>query len=107
MAMLKIMRSDEHVNRIRDIRIYLNGNLLYKIGNAETVNLEIDPGRHILQAKIDWCSSNKIAFAIPADGNKLFILSSFAKNKPSWTFSTLLYFITFGANKYLILEEKV
>ncbi len=77
---------------------------LRKIGNAESKDFEILPGNHLLQAKIDWCSSSKIDFHISENETKCFKLSSFAKGN-SLALLLALYYISFGANKYLDLKE--
>jgi hypothetical protein len=104
MAILKITRSDEYTNRIRPIKIFLDGILIGKIGNAETKEFELMHGTHLLQAKIDWCSSNKLTFTVAENGVTNFYLDSFAKHSSLGTLATI-YYISFGANKFLNLKE--
>lgn len=57
MAKLIIHRPSEWFNRLRDIGIYVDGQKLGSIANADSLSLELEPGSHEVQAKIDWCSS--------------------------------------------------
>ena len=104
MPILKITRSNEYANRFRNIQLVLDGEVITSISNGETKEMEISPGEHILQAKIDWCSSNKVTFSVPEHGSKSFALSSFAKKSVFGIFASI-YYISFGANKYLNLDE--
>ncbi|MGG9963129.1 hypothetical protein [Ferruginibacter sp. SUN106] len=104
MPVLKITRSDESTNRMRNIKIFLDGTLLGTIKNAETKDFEITAGEHLLQAKIDWCSSPKISFSILANATKAFSMTSFAKNNPLSGLA-LIYYTSFGAGKFLQLQE--
>jgi len=38
---------------LRNFKIYLDGNIIGEIGNGETKDSEIEPGKHKLIAKID------------------------------------------------------
>lgn len=104
MSIIKITRSDEYANRLRNIRIILDGTELGTIGNAETKDFDIKPGNHLLQAKIDWCSSNKVEFNISGNETISFGMESFARQNPLGIAATI-YYITFGASKYLTLTE--
>ena len=104
MPSLKITRSNEYANRIRDIKIFLDGTLLGRISNGETKDFEITAGDHLRQAKIDWCTNNKVTFNIGGDRAKNFYLDSFANHNSIGIFATICY-ATFGANKYLTRKE--
>jgi hypothetical protein len=106
MATLRITRTSEYANRLRKIKLILDNKELSLIANGETKDFEIPVGVHTLQAKIDWCSSNRLTFTIAESGIKSFDLSSFAKHSTLGVFSAI-YYITFGASKYLNLKEKV
>ena len=105
MAILEITRSNEFVDRYRKIKIFLNDKKFDSISNGETKSFEINEGTHTLQAKIDWCSSNKLIFSIGNSETKSFNLTSFAMDVYVGGLVGL-YYITFGANKYLNLQEK-
>jgi hypothetical protein len=133
MATIKIQRTSELNNRLRDYRIYIDGEKIGTIADGETKNFIISSGQHSIIAKIDWCSSPEISFnIIDTDtktfnvggfkgGNKIvlitiglialyFILKVLLQN--SYTIFFLLtvpfvlgYYITVGRKRYLILTE--
>ncbi len=104
MSTIRIKRSNEHANRLRDIKILLDGVEIGRIANSETKDFKITSGNHLLQAKIDWCTSNMVELTVSANDLSIFNLDSFAKHTSLGIFSTI-YFITFGAKKYLHLTK--
>ena len=53
MAVLKITRSDEYMNRMRAIKIIIDGKQIGTIKNAEEKEFSLQTGNYTLQAKID------------------------------------------------------
>lgn len=98
MAKLIIHRSSEFANRIRAIRIYLDKEKIGEIMDGETKEFEIPAGRHLLQAKIDWCGSNEIEFRVHE--GKPVTFSLFGTN-PIYA----LYYITLARHSYLGLLQ--
>lgn len=135
MAKLRIERSMEWNNKLRSINIYLNNKKIGSLKDGEQTEIEVPPGRHILQAKIDWCGSKKTAVIIAENEVKKVYLSSFPGGK--WVALVSLsmfliwailygffdlsklyaevpmlllgayffYFLTFGRNRYLQIRE--
>lgn len=136
MTKLIIKRSSEWTNRGRKIRIYLDGKKIGTIEDGAAREFELQPGEHVLQAKIDWCGSQKHHLELPEGGSKEIQLSGFTKKKwilpvlviiqlillvlhrsigfnkyfmLAFSLGLLLYItypITFGRNHYLKLKEK-
>jgi len=134
MAIIKIQRTNDYMNLMRDYRLLIDGQKIGSIGNAQTKEFEIPAGRHSLIAKIDWCSSQELSFEIDKDDSKTLLVSGFIISK--WimplilgiiafsfivtlithfyftlfiilpAFLLLLYFLTFGRKNYLSLKEK-
>jgi hypothetical protein len=134
MAIIKIQRTNDYMNLMRDYRLFIDGQKIGSIGNAQTKEFEIPAGRHSLIAKIDWCSSQELSFEIDKDDSKTLLVSGFIISK--WimplilgiiafsfivtlithfyftlfiilpAFLLLLYFLTFGRKNYLSLKEK-
>ena len=57
MPQLQITRINEYTNRLRNVKLCLDGNEIGLIKNNETVNFTIPSGSHLLKAKIDWWSA--------------------------------------------------
>ena len=134
MAIIKIQRTNDYMNLMRDYRLLIDGQKIGSIGNAQTKEFEIPAGRHSLIAKIDWCSSQELSFEIDKDDSNTLLVSGFIISK--WimplilgiiafsfivtlithfyftlfiilpAFLLLLYFLTFGRKNYLSLKEK-
>lgn len=105
MATLQITRSSEYANRLRKIKLFLDSVELDTISNGESKDFKIAGGKHKLQAKIDWCKSNKFSFEIEENDITSVTLTSFAKHNPLGSLATI-YYVTFGASKYLHIQEK-
>ena len=133
MPKIKIKRTKEYNNMLRDFIILIDGQEIGKIANGETKDFEILPGHYIIKAKIDWGNSPEIPIVLVDNeiknlkvvgykyGNWLmptnfliftihFILKATAGINgiifliiPS--FLLLVYYLTFGRNKYLTLTE--
>ena len=73
MATVKNTRTREYAKQFRKIKLILDNKELSLIANGETKDFEIAAGVHTLQAKIDWCSSNKLTFTIVNPELKLLI----------------------------------
>jgi len=72
-----ISRSGEWVNRRRRYKLKLDEQELADIKTNEIKEFNVSPGKHVLQATIDWTSSNAFEFDI-ADGETVYIrLSAF------------------------------
>lgn len=104
MAKLELFRVSEYTNRVRDIKVLIDGEQIGVISNGTTKTFDIPEGNHKIQVKIDWCTSKPVEFEIRDHETKRFRLSSFAKHNPLGTLAAI-YYITFATDKYLQLEE--
>jgi len=77
MAKLIIIRSNEYLNRLRAYRIYLNGIKLGNVGNGETKEFTVRPGKHQVCAKIDWCGSRTLSFEVAENETKTYEVGGF------------------------------
>ena len=135
MTKLIITRTSEWNNKAREFGIYLNGKKIDVIDDGEKKEIEIEPGIHEINGKIDWCKSQKIEFEIAKNEYKeieisgykyghLVIIISLAimlvyflvRNIFDFDLKILiyivavgflypLYFLTFGKNRYLRIRE--
>ena len=60
MSKIQITRPDEYSNRARDFQLFIDGKPAGTIANNSTITIEVSPGNHMIQAKIDWCSSPEL-----------------------------------------------
>lgn len=76
MAKLIVKRKKALVDRNRNYSIFLDGDKIALIPNGEELSFNINPGKHIISAKVDWNSSNAIIFEVKEDDNIFFTLST-------------------------------
>ncbi len=133
MATIKLQRTSEYNNRLRDYQIFVDGQKVGTISNGQTKEFETPPGEHKIFAKIDWCSSQEISFKAAETQPKSFLIGGFKIG--NWimlvsigiialhfilkytidfsytifliipAFLLLLYYLTTGRKKYLTLTE--
>lgn len=133
MPTIHVTRTNEFNNRFRDFQLYLDGVKVGTVANGKTQTLEVAPGRHTLEARIDWCSSPEIIFDIAGNETRTFEVGGF--KHANWVlplsggiiglhfilltffqieylivavvpvFFTLIYYLSFGRKKYLRLSE--
>ena len=131
-----IERTSEYRNKARKIGIYINGEKAATISDGESQAFDVEPGKHLIFAKMDWCGSKKNEIIISENETKTLVLSGYKyggfmtkfvlgillfyylfKYAFDLQFDFLIvfvlfgflyqmYFITFGKNRYLILTEK-
>jgi hypothetical protein len=134
MAKIIVKRNSQWINKIRDIGIFINGELVGAIKDGKTQQYEVKSGEHEIYAKIDWCGSQKIL--IDAADNEIITIKLTGFKYGSWflpiflgimliyslgkyvlnfnmsflivfgivMFLYLLYFLTLGRNNYLTLK---
>ncbi|WP_430614268.1 hypothetical protein [Flavobacterium sp. JP2137] len=92
MAVIRIVRSSEGVNRLRNYRVFIDGQKVGTVANGETKEFVATAAKHSIQTKIDWCSSPIIY--IDGDDSSVhnFKVSSFAYKNKSWKLLTFLMF---------------
>lgn len=100
--MIEIKRGESWADRYRKYKVILNGEKIGTIGAKETFEHQLDPGRHTLYLKIDWCRSKKIEFEIQSNEILRFKCGGLSDSKLLAT----LWYITFGKNNYLWIKPK-
>ena len=99
MARIEIKRGKGYKDAIRAHQIELDGEIIGSIKAGEAVGFDIQPGKHHLRMKIDWCSSGYLDFEIKDEQTLSF---ESGNNVPP--LGELIY-ITFLRNKYLWLKR--
>ena len=92
MAKIIVKRKNEWNNRGRKYWVHIDGEKKETISNGEIKEIELEPGKHKIIAKIDWMSTSELEFELTEERSKTFEISSFWASK--WLF--LLLYISFG-----------
>jgi len=85
------------VDRLRAYTLLVDGEARGRIGQGETLEIELAPGDHIVQMQIDWATSAELV----VDGGRDVALRCRANANP---FLVLLY-ITIWRHDYIRLER--
>lgn len=134
MGKLILSRKKEWQNKAKSFKVYLDGEKRATISNGEIKEIEMEPGKHQLQLKVDWCSSPEIELDISDD--KSITMKTSGYKFGSWItaimsllfgafflikiffnqeikvliiimlpfFLIMLYYLTFGRKRYIVLE---
>lgn len=69
-------RKSEFMNKLRGIKVFIDGMEVGKITNGATEKYAVKPGVHTIQCKIDWCSSPMIDLVVNSDESKFLEVGS-------------------------------
>jgi hypothetical protein len=100
---ITISRDSGYADRIRDYLVVVDGNEVGRLKNGETRVLPLGPGPHELVMKIDWCSSNTVAFSL-ADGESANFRCG--SNCRGLRLFLGLFYVVFARDKYLWLSGR-
>ena len=81
MATIKIRRTNDYINVMRDYRLFIDNQKIGTISNGQTKDFEIQAGRHSLIAKIDWCRSQELFFEINNNETKIILVGALKHSK--------------------------
>jgi hypothetical protein len=135
MATIKIQRTSEYNNRMRDYKIFVDGQQVGTISNGQTKEFTILAGRHRVAARIDWCSSPDVSITVQDNETKnlkvggfkngnllmplglgIIVLHFILKSMMGFNYAIflvvpifllLVYYLTIGRKKYLTLIETI
>ena len=77
MPTIVIKRSSEYMNRMKIIKIIVDGQNMETVSNGEMKQVTVNAGSHKLKASVDWFSSPELTFTIAEGETKDFKLSGF------------------------------
>ena len=95
MATITIIRSNEYINSMRNIGLYVDDEKVGVIGNGKTKCFEVAEGVHNLRAKIDWCGSPTLNFEVKEGEDKRFYLSGFKGSKKAFKRIVVVFLASF------------
>ena len=99
MPTLLITRDLGYVDCLRRYRVLLDGELSGTIAPGGELRLEIGPGEHVVEARIDWCGSQPMRFA--ATGQHHLVIKSGLRG---WRLVLAPVFALFLWRRYLTLD---
>lgn len=100
--MIRIKRDSGFADRLRAYKVVLDGEVIGEISNDQQIELDAAPGKHQIQLKIDWCTSNRVDFEKDQD------IVEFECGSSMRGFKILLsiLYVTILRNQYMWLKRK-
>jgi len=100
--LIRIKRDSGYADRLRAYKIVLDGNVVGEINNGQQLELNVTPGKHRLNLKIDWCRSNILDFEM--NGNT--IEFECGSNLRGIKVLLSILYVTFLRSQYIWLNRK-
>jgi hypothetical protein len=85
-------------DRMRDYIVLVDGSERGRVGDDGEVRVHVEPGRHKVRLKIDWCGSPTVDVDVPEDGAQVLDCG------PNATPFTAIFYIIFRTSHYLTLR---
>ena len=101
---IQVFRPAQFSDMARDYKLFADGKEVAIIKRGEKTVVFLPEKTKMLQAKIDWCSSPMFPVSAIKSG------SITVKNSSDTAFKRLflpLYYISFGREKYLLIENGI
>src|SRR5690606_12368259 len=103
MATIKIRSANEYINKMRAIKILVDGKEIGSIADGETKELRTPEGQHKIEAKIDWCGSPELSFNITDTEIKHLTVSGYKNStliiSAALILSVIHFVLYFGFNR--------
>lgn len=100
--MIRIKRYSGYPDRLRAYRIVLDGNVIGEIKNGQQLEMEVAPGKHQINLKIDWCRSN----IVDSEMNQDIIEFGCGGNLRGFKILFAIFYVTFPRSQYMWLKRK-
>jgi hypothetical protein len=101
-SIVSISRDSGYADRLRVYRVICDDVEIGRIANGKSGDFAIAPGAHRLILRVDWCSSNELAFTVGNDQTARFSCGS---NLRGFRLLLALYYIVFARTRYLWLTQ--
>jgi hypothetical protein len=100
MPTLTIRRDKGWADKIRRYHIYLDNVAIGQIGEGEEISQQISAGRHVVDARVDWCRSQSLHFEAQSEDTVVLVQSNLRR----WRIFFTLFYVLFNRENYLTLE---
>jgi hypothetical protein len=59
---LVVRRADRYADQLGQYRVIVDGRDIGRVANGQTTSFKVDPGKHTIQLRIQWCASQPLEF---------------------------------------------
>ena len=71
-SIVSIARTSQWANRLRSVKVIIDGEVVGSVGDGETRDFTVSPGEHQVAAKLDWYRSRPVTVMVgPGEKAKL------------------------------------
>ena len=105
MIKVTIKRPKEKTGRFCKYSISIDGHRVCRIKNDETKDVFLDAGSHVIEAKVDWCGSNTLAFDLEDGASCEFTVMSEIKGTSMADGVKAIWKVTASNKTFLQLER--
>lgn len=99
-AWIEVRRSAQFANRLRRIEVRVDGHRGLVLAHGESGSLRVAPGRHRLEARLDWARSPEVAVELAPGARCRLVLACAARG---WRLPLVPWYLL-RPRSYLTLE---
>ncbi|QQE77234.1 hypothetical protein [Alicyclobacillus sp. SO9] len=99
--MIRIKRAVSLSDNLRNYHVVLDGTEIGSVGPGDTFEYSLNAGYHKIHLEIDWCRSNELEFEVKNDE----VLDFKCGGLNGFKVLAVIWFITFGRNRYLWIKR--
>ncbi|KKB71632.1 MULTISPECIES: hypothetical protein [Bacillus] len=100
---IEVNRTSQYINKMRRFSVLIDGVEAGKIKDGERLRIDLQPGEHDIQVKINWCTSQTLRFILD-EGEVL----KFRCGSPvrGWKMFFTLFYVLAAPEKYSFIEQE-
>ncbi|MED1072680.1 hypothetical protein [Bacillus spizizenii] len=100
---IEISRVSQYVNKLRGYSVLIDGTEVGNIKDGGRLRIDLQPGEHVIQVKVAWCTSQILRFNL-AEGEVL----KFRCGSPirGWKLLLVLFSVLGRPENYLFIEQE-
>ena len=102
---IQVYRPKQYADMTREYKLLADNVEITTLKRGETIGVSIPENTNVLQARIDWCYSQEVKIS-ELNGIQLTVKNNFSGNILKVLLLTL-YYVSFGKNKYLKIEQGI
>ncbi|MBU5261370.1 hypothetical protein [Bacillus atrophaeus] len=100
---IEISRTSQYINKMRGFSVLIDGAEMGNIKDGGRLRIDLQPGEHVIQVKVDWCTSQTLRFTL-YEGEVL----KFRCGSPirGWKLLLVLFSVLGSSENYLFIEQE-
>lgn len=100
MVTITVHRDKGYADKLRKYQVLLNGVEIGRLAEGDKLVHQVSEGRHVIEAKVDWCGSKPLSFEANANDVSVTVKSALR----GWRVLLAGLYAIFNRRGYLTLE---